>query len=99
MTAFSVAINRIFADRNMAADAMWQAAPVRVMRKAPDNMRDFGAARITSATTIVDVRVSEVPEPKAGDLVSIGDEHFIVQGTPQRDTERLIWTVDLRPAS
>lgn len=98
MSVFSAAVDMIFTDQNMAADALWQGVPVRVMRRAPDGIRDFGGGRVTSATTLVDVRVSEVPSPEKGDLVSIGDEHFIVQGTPQRDTERLIWACDLRPA-
>lgn len=98
MSAFSAAIDMIFTDPHMAADALWQGLPVKVMRKAPDGIRDFGSGRITSATTVVDVRVSDVAAPAKGDVVSIGDEHFIVQGTPQRDTERLVWSCDLRPA-
>lgn len=99
VTAFSAAIDAIFTDPHMAADALWQGEPVKVMRRAPDGIRDFGGGRVSSATTTVDVRVSEVPSPAKGDLVSIGDEHFVVQGTPQRDTERLVWSCDLRPAA
>lgn len=98
-SAFSAAIDMIFNDPNMAADALWQGNPVKVMRRSPDGIRDFGQGRISSATTVVDVRVSEVALPAKGDQVSIGAEHFIVQGTPQRDMERLVWSCDLRPAA
>ncbi len=32
------------------------------------------------------------------DLIILGAESFVVQGEPIRDRERLIWTLDLRPA-
>jgi hypothetical protein len=100
MTAFAAAVNAIFADRNMAADATWTpqggaTVPVRVIRKAPDELSTFGAARILADTTIIDVRVSEMPNPKPGDTIIIGLDTFTVQGEPKRDRERLIWTLDL----
>ena len=103
MSVFSAAVDLIFADQNMAADALWQSGGsgpgtcVRVIRKAPDDIRDFGSARISSDTTMIDVRVSEIPTPKAGDRIMIGSEAYLVQGTPQRDRERLVWSVDTRP--
>ncbi len=68
MNAFAAAMDAIFADQNMAVDATWTpqggaSLPVRAIRKAPDEMTTFGAARILSDTTIVDVRVSEMPSP------------------------------------
>ena len=88
----------------MAVDAIWQSSgagpgtAVRVIRKSPDDIRDFGQARISSSTTVMDVRVSDLPNPCCGDRVSIGTEAWQVQGTPQRDREQLVWTVDLRPS-
>lgn len=104
MTAFSVAIDRIFADPNMAADAVWTprgggaAVTCRVIRKAPDEVIDFGQAQIHSETTMVDVRVSEISAPASQDSVKIGGEFYRVQGTPKRDRERLVWIVELVPA-
>jgi hypothetical protein len=103
MTAFSAAIDVIFADPNVAADAVWRAqglppdVPCRVIRRSPDDLTDFGGARIRSETTRVDVRVSEIAAPVKGDRLTIGAEVFQVQGDPMRDTERLVWTLDLRP--
>jgi hypothetical protein len=104
MNAFATAVSRIFTDRNIAVDATWFAGGtgpgvgVRVIRKSPDEITPFGAGRILSDTTVLEVRVAEVPTPAAGDLIRIGGEDFLVQGEPKRDRERLIWTLDTRTA-
>jgi len=103
MSAFAAAMDAIFQDANMAADATWTPQsgaplPVRVIRKAPDELTSFGAARILSDTMIIDVRVSEIPTPKPGDTIIIGADTFTIQGEPKRDRERLIWTLELVPA-
>ena len=102
MNAFASAMDRIFADRNMAVDATWFAGgtgpgiAIRVIRKSPDEVTPFGAGRILSETTLLEVRVSDVPVPASGDLVRIEAEDFLVQGEPKRDRERLIWTLNTR---
>ena len=103
MNAFATAVSMIFADPSMAVDAVWRAGgtgpavTVRAIRKAPDEVTAFGAARIWSETLRVDVRTAEIASPAAGDHVVIGDTIYIVQGEPVRDRERLVWTLDLRP--
>ena len=102
MNAFATAIDRIFADANMAVDAMWFAGgtgpgvAVRVIRKSPDEITPFGAGRILSETTLLDARVADMPTPAPGDLIRIGAEDFLVQGEPKLDRERLIWTLNMR---
>ena len=104
MNAFATAIDRIFADPNMAVDAFWfaggtgQAIAVRVIRKSPDEVTPFGAGRILSETTLLDARISDMPTPASGDLIRIGLEDFILQGEPKLDRERLIWTLNTRTA-
>ncbi len=103
MNAFAAAMDAIFADINMAVDAIWYPAggapvPVRVIRKAPDEVTSFGSAQVLSETTLVDVRVSEMANPKPGDGISIGADNFTIQGEPKRDRDRLIWTIELVPA-
>ena len=103
MNAFAVALDALFADVNLGLDATWYPAggapvPVRVIRKAPDEVTSFGSARILSETTLIDVRISEMPNPKPGDGISIGAENFTIQGEPRRDRDRLIWTIELAPA-
>jgi hypothetical protein len=103
MSAFATAVNVIFADANMAVDALWFAGgtgpgvTVRVIRKSPDEITPFGAGRILSETTQLDARVADMPTPAPGDLIRIGAEDFILQGEPKLDRERLIWTLNTRP--
>ena len=102
MNAFATAINVIFADANMAVAALWFAGgtgpgvAVRVIRKSPDEITPFGAARIMSETTVSEARVADMPTPAAGDLIRIGPEDFLLQGEPKLDRERLIWTLNMR---
>jgi len=103
MSAFSAAMDAIFQDASMAVDATWTPQggvplPMRVIRKAPDELTSFGAARILSDTTLVDVRVSEMPIPKPSDVIIIGPDTFTIQGEPKRDRERLIWSLELVPS-
>ncbi len=103
MNAFTVALDALFQDVNLGLDATWYPAggapqPIRVIRKAPDEVTAFGAAQILSDTTLVDVRTSEMANPRPGDGISIGAENFTIQGEPKRDRDRLIWTIELVPA-
>ena len=104
MNVFAGAMDRIYANPSMAAAAVWISAttseerPIRVIRRAPDRITEFGAARFVSDTMMVDVRVSDLPDPRTGDLIVIGVDSFTIQGEPVRDRERLIWSLDLRPS-
>ena len=103
MTAFAAAVDALFADPNLARAAMYEPAdgdafPVRVIARRADAITEFGGARLWSETTRFDVRVSGVVEPRPGDQLVIDDATYIVQGEPVRDRERLVWTIDTRPA-
>ena len=103
MTAFHAALDVLFGDPNLSTPALYQQmsigseVPIRVMRRSPDRMVEFGAARLVSDSVVLDVRVSDCPELAAGDRIEIAGEIFAVQGTPQRDRERLVWTAELLP--
>lgn len=102
MNVFAAALDRIYANPSMAAAAVWISAttseemPIRVIRRAPDRITEFGAARFISDTMMVDVRVTNLPDPRPGDLIVIGADSFTIQGEPLRDRERLVWSLDLR---
>ena len=104
MNVFAAAMDRIYANPSMAAAAVWISAttseerPIRVIRRAPDRITDFGAGRFVSDTLMVDVRMSDLPDPRPGDLIVIGTDSFTIQGEPMRDGESLIWSLDLRPS-
>ncbi|HMQ41763.1 MAG TPA: hypothetical protein PKC09_10865 [Paracoccus sp. (in: a-proteobacteria)] len=103
MLAFEAALARVFADPNMAVDAQWRAGgvgpavPIRLIRRAPDEVTGFGSSRVWSETLRADVMISQVPEPAPGDRVMIDGETYEVQGEPIRDRERLIWALELHP--
>lgn len=102
MNVFAAALDRIYTNPSMAAAAVWISAttseemPISVIRRAPDRISEFGAARFISDTMMVDVRVSDLPDPRSGDLIVIGADSFTIQGEPVRDRERLVWSLDLR---
>ena len=103
MQAVATALDALFADGNTARDAVYIAeggAPqlIRVVTRRADEVASFGDARLWSETTRVDLRVAEVPEPRPGDRIEIDGEGFLIQGEPVRDRERLVWTLNLRPA-
>ena len=103
MTAFAAIVNALFSDPNIGREAVYIAdggAPVlvRVVSRQADAITDFCDARLWSETTRIDLRVADVANPRPGDRVEIDGDAFLIQGEPVRDRERLVWTVDLRPA-
>ena len=102
MTAFADAIDDLFADPNLAVTVLYQqpggeALPVRALARRPDRDVQFGDIALHAATSAFEIRVSEVAAPTEGDTITLGDESFIIQGTPTRDAERLVWSIDTRP--
>jgi len=103
MNAFASAFEALFADDNIATDAIYTAGGgspvlVRVVARRADSITGFGEAKLWSETQRLDLRVSEVANPRPGDRLEIGGEAFLIQGEPMRDAERLIWTIDVDPA-
>ena len=102
MLSTQALLDTLFADPSLAQDATYLPAagdmlPVRVIARRADALTDFGDARLWSETSVFDVRVSEIAEPRPGDRLVLGDEVFVVQGEPVRDRERLVWTLSMRP--
>jgi len=104
MAAFAAAVDALFADPNLGRDALWRVGGtgdpllIRVIPTQPDRIESFAETRIHSETAQFDVRTSEVPNPRPGDTLEIEGESFVIQGEPVRDSERLVWTLDTRPA-
>jgi len=98
------AVDVLFGDSNLARDAIYRGQgtgdpiTIRVIARRPDQVLDFGDTRIHTETSLFDVRVSEVPSPRPGDTLEVDGETFVLQGEPVRDSERLIWTLDMRPS-
>lgn len=103
MAAFAGLVDRLFADPNLGRDAVYEPAggepvAVRVVARRADAVTEFGGAQLWSDTTRLDLRVAEVAEPRPGDRIVLDGEAFVVQGEPVRDRERLVWTIEVRPA-
>jgi len=104
MNAFAAAVDALFADPNLARDAIWRAGgsgdgtPVRVVLRTPDQVASFGAGRFVTTARMLDVRTADVPSLGAGDTFEIAAETFTVQGEPLRDAEGLIWSAEVKPA-
>lgn len=104
MSVFAAAIDNLFADPNLARDALWRAGGsdpavvVRVIARRPDRIAAFAETRIVAPAAMFDLRVAEVPTLAEGDTLEIDGALLVVQGDPLRDSEQLVWTVEARPA-
>lgn len=105
MNAFAAAAAAIFADPNLSHPALFrpggegEGLAVRVVRRAADEVSEFGQARVVRPAMRIDILVRDVGLPLIGDTIEIAGETFQVAGAPQRDAERLVWTLSLRPAA
>ena len=102
MTAFDLATDSLFADQNLAVDALLRvggsgpAQPIRVIRAMPDQFASFGEGRFVVDTMLLNIRLADAPMLSAGDTVEIAGQLHEVQGTPTRDTNRLVWLAEAR---
>jgi hypothetical protein len=102
MTGFVGAVDATFAA--FGIDALYTPAggepiDVRVIAKRPDAIVGFGETRTHTETASFELRASEVASPRPGDQLTVGDQTFVIQGEPERrDPDRLVWTLDVRPA-
>jgi hypothetical protein len=98
MSAFTDAIDDLFADPNMAVAVTYQGSPVRALVRRPDRDIEFSDITVHTGTAVFEIRRREVPAPQAGDIIIHDGDSFIVQGEPSLDAERLVWTISVRPA-
>jgi len=102
MTAFQGAVDTTFAA--FGVDAVYTPAggepvSVRVIARRPDTIVGFGETRIHAETATFEVRASEVASPRPDDQLVVEGQTLVVQGEPERrDPDRLVWTLDVRPA-
>ena len=95
-------MDSLFADQNLAVDALLRvggtdpAQAIRVIRAMPDGFASFGEGRFVVDTVLLNIRLADAPALGAGDTVEIAGQLHEVQGTPTRDTNRLIWLAQAR---
>ena len=94
--AFASAIDALFADPNIGEDALWKAGgvgtgvAVRIIRKSPDRMAEFGDSRAVLPTVGIDIRRSQAATITEGDLILIGADTFKIIGEPMSDALGLV---------
>lgn len=104
MAAIAAAIAALFADPNIAVDAIYRAggegdgAAVRIVWRAPDQVTEFGGGRFVTQGRMLEVQAAQVAQPSAGDNFEIDGSTYIVIGDPLRDDEGLIWRIEVRAA-
>ena len=102
MTVFAGAVDATFGA--FGIDAIYtppggEPVAVRVIARRPDTIVGFGETRIHAESATFEVRASEVANPRPDDQLTVGGNILIVQGEPERrDPDRLVWTLDVRPA-
>jgi hypothetical protein len=99
MTAFQEMIDALFADAALARTVTYTPVAglpqtIRAVIRSPDRIVDVREMAIHTPTVVVDVRVSDVPDPNQGDTLTIDTFLYVVQGEPVRDAENLVWTLD-----
>lgn len=102
MNAFSAVVDTVFAQ--FGVDAVYTpngggAVNVRVIARRPDEIVGFGDTRVLTETALFEVRTFEIAQPQPGDRLTVDGADYVIQGEPERrDPDRLVWTLDVRPA-
>jgi hypothetical protein len=99
MDAFSAAIDALFADPNVGEDAVWRPSgaggvPIRVVRRQPDRVTEFGGSRALMPAVVFEVRRSQAPTLAEGDLVEVGAQTFRIIAEPTADSLELVLTCE-----
>lgn len=97
MTAFSRSVDSLFGKLGVAAifqPRIGSNIAVTLIPKRPDEIIGLGQSDVSSEVTLFDLRVKEVVEPKADDVVIFQSEEYRIISEPRRDIHRLIWTVE-----
>ncbi len=82
----------------MAVTVIYQGRSIRALVRRPDRDIEFSDITVQTSTAVFEIRRREVPAPQAGDGIVHDGDNFVVQGEPRLDAERLVWTIDVRPA-
>lgn len=70
---------------------------IKVMASRPDEVFTFQSTPVLSETSIFEIQVSDIPNPKEDDTLEFKGKTYIVQGDPQStDPDRLIWRLNTR---
>ncbi len=99
MDNLKAALDAIFSDPNIGEEAVWRpggigATPVRVVRKQPSGIAEFGSSRAIMPAILIEVRRSEAPDIAEGDLIQIGLQTFRLIAPPLSGPLGLVMTCE-----
>lgn len=101
MNVFAAALDAIFDDPNMALDGWHRdgtgnVTQVRLIMRNPDEVGIFNDGRFVTDSTILEVRLSEIPNMAPGDTVQIDGDIYEIRSEPRRDAQRMILRCEAR---
>jgi len=103
MSVFAVAVDDLFADPNLAVDAVYtppggQGVTCKIMLRRPDGTVEFGGSKVVVGSVLIEVRASEVSAPAKGGRFTVGDTTYAISAVPRRpDPDRLVWRCEAGP--
>ena len=98
MSAFDAAMASLIADAHFGVDAQYRqggtGAPIslRVLRSSPDRMADAFGTEVISASDILSLAITTLPDITAGDSFAIGGELLTVRHA-ERDATGTAWRI------
>lgn len=93
--AFNKAVNSAFLVFGKPAD--YQGKSILIIPKMPDNILSFGETRINTKSRIFEVRSSDIPNPKSGEIINFETQDYTIQGEPTLDRHNLVWKLEVIP--
>lgn len=99
MDDLKAALDAIFSDPNIGEEAVWRpggigGTSVRVVRKQPSGIAEFGSSRAIMPAVLIEVRRSEAPNIAEDDVVKVGTQTFRVIAPPLLDPLGLVLTCE-----
>jgi len=97
VSVFAEAIDDLFADPNLAVDAIYtppegEGVACRIMLRRPDETVEFGGSKLVVGSVLIEVRTSEIATPAKGGTFTVGDTTYAISAVPRRpDPDRLMW--------
>lgn len=102
MSVFDDALNVLFADPNMASDAVYTPprggapVPCRASFECGDKEWRYQEAGASTPVRIAEVRASEVPLMEEEGTLTIGGRTYVIGTATQPDADRLLWRLGLQ---
>lgn len=101
MTVFDAALLTLFADPNLAEDALWRRGgtgagqAIRVIRVQPQPVVDIGGAKLVQDGTVFDVLAAVAPAIAERDTIEANGQLYRVQAPPMPTMDGRVYRLDV----